>query len=140
MSATSLTPVAQPASLNGSVQAALQQAKRVANQAEVTAQTLATQAANAQAEATNAQDYASSLTVQAGQAQLNVGWTQQNLADVETAGQLNTQITSVIKNVVEAQPPAKPPIIVATKPTPPVIQPVVNTQGQVTGKIINTSA
>jgi hypothetical protein len=135
-----LTSVAQPASLNGSVQSALQQAKRVANQAEATAQTLATQAASAQAEATNAQDYASALTIQAGQAQLNVGWTQQNLAEVETVGQLNTQITSVIKNVVDSQPPATPPIVVAAKPTPPVIQPVVNTQGQVTGKIINTSA
>jgi F0F1-type ATP synthase delta subunit len=140
MSATSLTSVAQSNNLNGSVQAALQQAKRTANQAEATAQTLAAQAANAQAEATNAQDYASALTIQAGQAQLSVGWTQQNLAEIETAGQLNTQISSVVKNVVDASPPAQPSIVVAAKPTPPVIQPVVNTQGQITGKIINTSA
>jgi hypothetical protein len=139
MSAISLTSNTQPTSLNGSVQAALQQAKRVANQAESTAQTLEAQAQSAQAEATSAQDYASALNIQAGQAQLNVGWTQQDLTAVETANQLNTQISSVLTNLVNAQP-AKPPVVVTPIPAPSVIHPVVNTQGQVTGKIINTSA
>jgi hypothetical protein len=139
MSAISLSPAAQSATSSGSVQAALQQAKRIADQAESAARTLEEQATSAQANATSAQEYASSLTLQANQAQLNVGWTQQSLTIIETVGQLDTQISSVIKNVVNAQP-ANPPIAVAPETAPPAVAPVVNTQGQVTGKIINTSA
>lgn len=132
MSAISSITATQTNSSSETLQAALQQAKRTASQAESTAQTLETQASNAQAAASDAQNYASSLSTQAGEAQLNVGWTQQNLAAVETAGQLNSEIASVVKNVVQAQPTKQ-----ASTATPP---PVVNTRGQVTGKIINTSA
>jgi hypothetical protein len=135
MSAISSFPATQPVSSGGSQQAALQQAKRVANQAEAAAQTLEAQAANAQSTASSAQNYAQSLTIQAGEAQLNVGWTQQNLAAVETAGQLNTQLSSIINNVVDVKQSKQPP---TTAPLPAL--PVINTQGQITGKIINISA
>ena len=130
--------ISQTAGATNSQQAVLQQAKRAANQAESTAQTLATQASSAQTTATSAQNYARSLTTQASQAQLNVGWTQQNLTAVETASQLGTQISSVIKNVVNAEPVNADATTIHSSPTS--TQPVVNTQGQVTGTIINTSA
>ena len=131
---SSVTASSANSSSSSGVQAALQQAKRVANQAEATAQALESQANHAQAAASDAQNYASSLNIQANQAQLNVGWTQQKLAAVETAGQLSTEITSVVNNVVNAHPAKQTAVTPA--PTPPVV----NTQGQVTGKIINTSA
>jgi len=135
MSAISSISSPQTASPSSSLQAALQQAKRIADQAETNAQALEAQAANAQAAASSAQGYASALNVQAGQAQLNVNWTQQDLDAVETAGQISTQITSVISNVLNVEQ-SKP----ASVAVPIVKPPVVNTQGEVTGKIINTSA
>jgi len=135
MSAISSVSASQSTSASSSLQTTLQQAKRAADQAESTAQTLETQATEAQEAASSAQGYASSLSIQAGQAQLNVGWTQQDLSAVETAGQLSTQISSVIANVVDVQQ-SRLAVIATPIPKPPVI----NTQGQVTGKIINTSA
>ncbi len=135
MSAISSISASQSVNSTSSLQAALQQAKRTANQAETEAQTLEAQAANAQQAASSAQGYASALNIQAGQAQLNVGYTQQDLDAVETAGQLNTEISSVISNVIDVQR-SIPASISVPIPKPPVV----NTQGQVTGKIINTSA
>ena len=135
MSAISSISASQSTGANSSLQTALQQAKRTADEAQSTAQTLEAQANAAQNAASSAQDYADSLSIQAGQAQLNVGWTQQNLSAVETAGQLSSQISSVITNVVDAEQ-SKASNIATPIPKPPVL----NTQGQVTGKIINTSA
>lgn len=135
MTAISSISASQSTGANSSQLSALQQAKRAADQAESAAQTLETQASAAQNAASNAQGYADSLSIQAGQAQLNVGWSQQNLAAVETAGQLSSQISSVVTNVVDVQQ-NRPSHIATPAPTPPVL----NTQGQVTGKIINTSA
>ena len=135
MSAISSISASQSASPSSSLQAALQQAKRTASQAESNAQALEAQASNAQAAASSAQGYASALNIQAGQAQLNVNWTQQDLDAVETAGQISTQITSVVSNVLDVEQ-SKPASIAVPVAKPPVV----NTQGQVTGKIINTSA
>ena len=135
MSAISVIPASQSTSAGSSLQTALQQAKRAADQAESTAQALDAQAGDAQAVASSAQNYASALSVQAGEAQLNVGWTQQSLAAIETAGQLNTRISTALTNVINVQQSK-----VATVSVPIPKPPVVNTQGQVTGKIINTSA
>ena len=137
MSSISAVSASQTASSSSSLQAALQQAKRTASQAETDAQTLEQQAASAQAAASNAQAYAGSLNIQASQAQLNVGWTQQSLDAVEVAGQINTEIPAVLSNIVNVQASkatSEAEAIPVTKP------PVVNTSGQVTGKIINTSA
>ena len=135
MATISSISASQPTSANSALQTALQQAKRTADQAQSTAQTLEAQATAAQNAASNAQNYADSLSIQAGQARLNVGWTQQDLAEVETAGQLSSQISSVITNVVDAEQ-SKVSNLAASVPK----SPVVNTQGQITGKIINTSA
>jgi hypothetical protein len=141
MSAISSISASQSASPGSSLQAALQQAKRIANQAEATAQALEEQASSAQAAASSAQGYASALNVQAGQAQLNVDWTQQDLNAVETAGQISTQISSVVKNVIDVEQNTLPAVVAVPVAKPAILNaPVVNTQGQVTGKIINTSA
>jgi len=131
---SSFSSVSGSAGASGGQQAALQQAKRAADQAETTARTLATQAANAEAKASDAEGYARSLSIQSGQAQLNVGYTQQKLSALETGNTISRQISSVITNVVEAKPAKAVPAAVPATPA------VVNTQGQVTGKIINTSA
>lgn len=135
MATISSISASQSTGATTSLQTALQQAKRTADQAESNAKALEAQANQAQNAASSAQDYANSLSTQAGQAQLNVGWTQQNLAAVETVGQLSSQISSVITNVVDAQQ-SKVSNTAASIPNAPVV----NTQGQITGKIINTSA
>jgi len=131
---SSLSSVSSGTGASSGTQAALQQAKRIADQAETTASALASQAANAEAKASDAEGYARSLSIQAGQAQLTVGYTQQNLSALETGNTIDSQISSVITNVVDAKPVKPSPGVV------PVTPAVVNTQGQVTGKIINTSA
>lgn len=135
MSTISSISASQTGGANSALQAAVQQAKRTANQAEQTAQTLESQAATAQTDATTAQDYANTLNIQASQAQLNVGWTQQGLNAVEVAGQIDNEVPNIVTNLINVQ--AGKTASISVPATPP---PVVNTSGQITGKIINTSA
>lgn len=120
----------------------MQQAKRVADQAESAAQTLETQAANAQTRASEAEGYARTLNIQAGQAQLGAGYSEQNLTALQLGSQINHEIANgpsyapspaVAQATAYSLAPASPPIPVNTSP-------VLNTQGQVTGQIINTRA
>lgn len=132
---SSISSASQSASASSSLQSALQQAKRNANQAETEAQTLQQQASSAQATASSAQAYASSLNIQSAQAQLTVGFTQQSLDAVQVAGQIDTEIPAALNNIINLQASKADSVAIpTTKP------PVVNTSGQVTGKIINTSA
>lgn len=121
-------------------QSAVRQAKRTADQAESAAQTLENQAATAQTRATEAESYARTLNVQASQAQLGAGYSEQNLS----ALQLSTQINSEIVNGPSFAPSSSVQQAIAYSLAPAAqthsAAPVVNTQGQVTGKIINTSA
>jgi hypothetical protein len=101
---------------------------------------LESQAATAQSNATTAQNYANSINIQASQAQLNVGWTQQGLNAVEIAGQIDNEVPSIVSNLVNIQASKTASIPVPVTQPPVALPPVVNTSGQVTGKIINTSA
>ena len=118
----------------------LQQARRTADQAEQTAQSLRAQASDAQRVAEQAQDSARSLGVQSDQAQARAGQARQGLAAVAGAQQSVTQLANVADQVIGRQQSAAP----ATPNTAPApvakTSPVVNSRGQVTGKIINTSA
>jgi hypothetical protein len=107
----------------------LQQAQRNADQAQAGARALRQQADAAQRIADREQEAARSLGVQADQAQQAAGQANRGLQTIRATGvlaaQLNTQVTNVVKAVT------------GNTVTP---SPVVNAQGQVTGKVVNTSA
>lgn len=141
-SISSISSTTSSSATSATQQAAVQQAKREADQAENAAQTLESQAANAQTRATQAEGYARTLNIQAGQAQLGAGYSEQHLSALQLSGQINNEIvsgpsytpsTSVQQALAYSLAP--PPATV-----PQSTSPVLNTQGQVTGKIINTSA
>ena len=122
----------------GFEQLRLQQARRNADQAEQTAQALKIQADQAQREAVQANENARSLSNQSSQARANAGQARQGLAAMSSAQQSVSQLSRVVDQVVARQPAA---IAVTERksagtPTPSVV----NSQGQVTGKIINTTA
>ncbi len=118
----------------GMQQIMVQQAKRNADQAEQTAQALQAQANDAQRVAERAQENARSLAIQSDQAQQRAGQARQGLAVLSAEQQSNARLVNAINLTAGSQQPA-----VATAPsTTP--SPVVNSQGQVTGKTINTTA
>lgn len=120
---------------SGLQQLALQQAVRVADQAELTARSLQGQARAAQQDANRADENARAIATQANQAQVNAGLARQGVAVIKTIGQMQTQIEGVVAQVTGKQHAAE----VAARPQNPT-PPVVNAQGQVTGTVINTTA
>ena len=122
-------------------QLVLQQAEQKANQAEQTAQTLRAQANQAQRMADREQENARSLSVQSDQAQAKAGQIRQ------TVNNLNAQ-----EKVIDQAPKPLDPALsqqqisassTQSKLVTPVAAgttPVVNGQGQVTGKIISVTA
>lgn len=132
------------ASQYGLQQLRLQQARRTAEQAEATARALNAQAGNAQRVADRAQEDARSLSVQANQAESTAGQARQGLAALSTAQQAFARLSNTADQVVarEPTPVAAAPVTTApVAPTPAAdAAPVVNTQGQVTGTVINTTA
>ena len=121
----------------------IQQARQSAARAESTAQALAGKAADAQRVADRAEENARNLTVQASQAKSVAGQARQGVAlqrSVEemqaslytTAGQVNVRLEASS----DVQPPASPAAVTAG----PEIPPVMNTSGQLTGTVVNTTA
>lgn len=134
MAILSSTAGAQSVTQYGWEQLKLQQAQRNADQAQQTAQSLQVQAQDAQRTADKAQENARSLSVQAEQAQGDAGRAEQGLAAITTSGQTQIQLTNAFNQAAQQQS--------AQPATPPTQQPspVVNAQGQTTGRVINTSA
>lgn len=120
---------------SGLQQLKLQQARRSAEQAEQMAQALQTQANDAQRRAAHEQENARSLSVQADQAQSNAGRARQGLAATQTASESLTQIGNVVDQVIKKQQSVQ-----SGTQSVQESKPVVNTQGQVTGTVINTTA
>lgn len=118
-----------------------QQARRNADQAELTAQTLKAQANDAQRVADRAQEDARTLGVQSDQAQAKAGQARQGLAALGAAQQSGVQLSQTVDQVLGRRQASAATLPGSTaKATATVAAPVVNTQGQVTGKIINTTA
>ena len=136
MAILSSTAGAQSASQFGWEQLKLQQAQRSAEQAQQTAQSLQGQAQDAQRTADKAQENARSLSVQADQAQSNAGRAEQGLAAIKTNGQAQAQLTNALNQAAQPQQTVQP----AAAPVQQKPAPVVNVQGQTTGRVINTSA
>jgi chromosome segregation ATPase len=128
---------AQSAAQSGLQQLRLQQAKRNAEQAEQVANSLQAQARDAQQRASEAQENARSISAQSDQARTTAGQARQGLAALSTGSQMQSQLSQVVGQVVEKQKAAEPPPVAAAKSPAP---PVTNTQGQVTGTVINTTA
>ncbi len=141
MASVSSLSGAQSAAQSGLAQLRLQQAKRDAEQAEQTAQSLQAQARSAQQRASQAQEAARTITTQADQAQSTAGQARQGLAVIKSVSQMQTRLAGTVSQVVEKLDASAPEAPVAVQAaSPPPATPVVNAQGQVTGTVVNTTA
>lgn len=138
MAAISSTIGMQAAAQSGLQQLRLQQARQIAERAEMRARNLQQQAAQAQKEADRAQERARNLAVQADQAQETAGQAKQGLAMMRTASEMvkrlgNTaaQVGARLEGITKSVPAEKSVLHVG---------PVVNLAGQVTGTLVNTTA
>ncbi len=112
----------------------LQLAQRNADQAEVRARALASQARAAEDEAARAQENARDLRVESGQADNQAARAQRGVLEMKAWGQLSSQFSdlrSQIKEVLQAD---------TTPTTTAAAAPVVNTYGQETGTVVNVTA
>ena len=114
----------------------LQDAKRSAEQAQFRAQDLQNQAADEQRVADNAQEKARSLRVEANQAQADVGRASQGLQALQSLSQMSSRLDQIYTQVAQKQHDSLP----TSSAQAPQQGPTVNSQGQVTGRIINTTA
>ncbi|HUW37059.1 MAG TPA: alanine-zipper protein [Rhodocyclaceae bacterium] len=121
----------------GMQQIMVQQAKRNADQLEQTAQSLQSQANDAQRVAERALEDARSLAIQSDQAQQRAGQALQGLAALSAQQQSSTRLVNAINGVAGSQQTAAATTPSTSSSSP---SPVVNSQGQVTGKTINTTA
>ncbi len=123
-------------------QLALQQAQRKADQAEQTAQSLKAQANEAQRAADREQDNARSLSAQSDQAQETAGQLRQSINGLRAQQQAIEQLPKTVNQALGLQPTAStaPRVSTATASTGASTVPVLNGQGQVTGKIISVTA
>lgn len=136
-----------PASLIGQ-QLRIQQAQRNADRAEQEARSLQVSAQAAEARANREQENARSLKVQWGQAESEAGQARLGLNAVKSASQALTRLDNRVDQAIETQQKAAPEPVAATPVAAvPVVtelssagQGVVNSEGQTTGTVINTTA
>jgi len=143
MAVTSATSSSLSAAQLGMQQLRVQQAKQNAERAETAAQSLRAQADAAQREASQAQDNARSLYVRSDQAQNVAGQARQGLAAMRSQGEMQVRLSNTVDQVVER---ANVTTVTTTDSAatgavaPVAAQPVVNTSGQLTGTVVNTTA
>lgn len=121
----------QSVAQSGLQQIRLQQAERNAQQAERTARDLRAEARDAQQKAGEAEDEARSITSEADQAQADAGKARQGLAAVKGAARLSDAGRQGTEGLKIAEP---------ATPSRSLAPPVINTRGQLTGTVINTTA
>lgn len=105
----------------------LQLAQRNADQARQNARNLQAEAAQAQASADQADQQARAIGRDAQQAQFVAGQADRNLTTAQSGVQVQAFVSRLAQNVHQA---------VQTLQAPPVV----NTQGQVTGQVVNVKA
>lgn len=129
------------ANQNAWQQLALQQAQRKADQAEQTAQSLKTQANEAQRAADQEQENARSLSAQSDQAQDKAGQLRQSVNGLRAQEQAIAQLPKTVNQALGLQSAtiSTTPSVTSTTASTST-PPVVNSQGQVTGKIISVTA
>jgi sRNA-binding protein len=126
----------QAATQAGWQQLRLQQARQNAARAEQTAQALAAKAADAQQVAARADESARSLYVQSEQASSVAGQARQGLAMIRSASEMQNSLSNTVSQVSVRQEVK----VTDTQTSPVESPPVVNTSGQVTGVVVNTTA
>lgn len=140
----------QSAVQSGWQQLKLQQAQRNATQAEQNARALEAQASSAKRDADRAQDDARSLEVQSGQARDDAGRARQGLAAIRSTQDMQVRLGNTVDQALKlqsgtetastattAEAPAPAVATAATASTTSTAAPVINTQGETTGRIIN---
>ena len=135
MSTVSSTSGQQSATQAVWQQLQLEQARRNADQAEETAQSLKRQAGDARASADRAQENARSLQVSSDQAQGDAGQARQSLTSLQSLSQVQQSLTDISRSIGQAARNTPAPA-----PAAPPTQAVVNTQGQLTGTVVNVTA
>jgi hypothetical protein len=129
--------------LFGVSMARVQQAKRNAEQAEARASALQAQARDARRAADRANDSARSAEADASTAKVGAMKAQQGYAMLVNVGQLGARIAMVADRVEEKRQPdvaATATPKAQTAPAATATKSVVNSQGQVTGRLVNTTA
>lgn len=149
MAVTSATSSSLSADQLGMQQLRVQQAKQNAERAESAARALRSQADAAQREANQAQENARTLYVRSDQAQSVAGQARQGLAAMRSQGEMQVRLSNTVDQVVErvsatavdsgaASTSQSATASSTTDQRSP--QPVVNTSGQLTGTVVNTTA
>lgn len=126
---SSSTLGSQTAAQAGLQQLKVQQALQNAERAEQLARSLRSQANEAQRTADRAQEEARVLYVRSDQAQSAAGQARQGVAMMKSAGEMQTRLAGTVEQASARQERAV---------SPPA--PVLNSSGQVTGIIVNTTA
>lgn len=114
----------------------LQQARQNAERAEQVARNLRSEAAEAQSEADRAQENARTLMVRSNQAQSVAGQARQGLAMIRTVGEMQESLSSMQVRTDAVSSGTTESEAIASAANVPVI----NTSGQVTGTVVNTTA
>lgn len=133
MATISFLTSASSAAVSGSQQFRLQQAVRDADQAQLTARALAAAARDAQQYADQAVQNARAIRGQAAQAQNSADQARQGVAAVKAAGQAHVELVGAVDVVTETLKTVEPATTSAEAA-------VVNTQGELTGTLVNTTA
>lgn len=137
MAAISSTSVgAQAAAQAGLQQLKLQQARQNAERAEQIARALAAKAADAEGVAYRAEENARSLGVQSDQASSAAGQARQGLAMIQSVGHMQSALASTVSQASVRQNVKEADTIAPKADSAPVL----NTSGQITGVVVNTTA
>ena len=109
----------------------LQQAQRAADQAEQKARTLQSRAQEAQTIADREQETARQLQVRSDQAQQEAGNARQGVVEMKSLRQVQTGYTQIRQQISQ---------VIKQTPSPAPSAPVVNSEGQTTGTVVNVTA
>ena len=113
----------------------LQQAQRNAEQAEVKARALASQARAAESEAARAQENARNLRVESTQANSQAAEAQRGVVEMKGWSLLSSQFSGLQSQIKEVLQNSSTPTTTTAAATP-----VVNAYGQETGTVVNVTA
>lgn len=141
MAVTSATSNSLSASQLGMQQLRVRQAEQNAERAESAARLLRSQADAAQREANQAHENARSLYVRSDQAQSVAGQARQGLAAIRSQSEMQVRLSNTVDQVVERANAGGTITNGSLKASDQrAAQPVTNTSGQVTGRVVNTTA
>jgi hypothetical protein len=131
---------AQTASQAGWQRLRLQQARQNADRAEQAARAMEARAVDAQRIAERADENARSLFVQADQANSVARLARQGLAMVKSVSQMQSSLSNTVSQVAQRQEVKEAGTGTVAQAPRVGSPPVVNTSGQITGVVVNTTA